>query len=361
MFNKLKRKLLLLTMGITSLVVIGSFGLVYMITYNSIRIEDALRADMVQEAQGDIFTSYLIDLGEQVLVLEQNLSDMDWPEESHWLMHWDDEVGHFFLLDTGVSDVFLTQLLVTLVVICAVVLAVIGLISYGFMKSAMRPIMESYQQQQRFVADASHELKTPLAIIQTSVDAVALDPFNQAEFLDNIYAQAQRMNKLVTELLTLATAQERQVLPRELVSTNLSQLVQDTALSLEVIAYEKGKLLHTHIEAGIERLTNPDHLTQVLMILLDNALTHSTSPQIDLSLTLHKKKPNLSVSNGVTGLSQGEAELFFQRFYRGDDSRKHTGNYGLGLAIAHSLMKGLGAELKVRVAQGLITFEVELP
>lgn len=246
------------------------------------------------------------------------------------------------------------SLLVLLAVFVAVgtltLLAMLG-ISILFAKRAVAPIEQSSQKQRQFVQDASHELKTPLASICANLEALQANKEetirNQEKWLNHITHETNRMNKLVTELLELARAdQTEQTIKLEPIS--LSHLLERTLLSVETVLYEKGISLDQQIEKDVFVNGNQDKAEQVIGILLDNACKYTNrGGTIEVSLRRQRKYAVLTVTNTGEGIPPEHMDKIFDRFYRVDDSRKHTGSYGLGLPIAKSLVEQMGATLSV--------------
>lgn len=229
-------------------------------------------------------------------------------------------------------------------------LAMLG-ISILFAKRAVAPIEQSYHKQKRFVQDASHELKTPLASIRANLEALQANKQetvqSQEKWLNHISHETRRMNKLVTELLELARAdQTEQTVTLEPIC--LSNLLERTLLSVETMLYEKGISLQQQIEADVSVGGSPDKVEQIIRILLDNACKYTDAHGgIEVCLYREKKYAVLTVSNTGEGIAPEHIDKIFDRFYRVDDSRKHTGSYGLGLPIAKSLVEQMGGILSV--------------
>jgi len=204
---------------------------------------------------------------------------------------------------------------------------------------AIRPVGEAFERQRRFISDASHELKTPIAIISSNADVLEADlPGNK--WLNNIKDQSQRMDNLVRELLTLAKTDEMQD-DITLAEFDLSAAVLGAVLPFESVAFEQGKEFYVDIQENLRYTGNEEGIRQVVSILADNAIKHAEANGV-IKITLHEKnnKKRLEVYNTGMGISEGEQEKIFERFYRSDTSRsRHTGGYGLGLSIAQSTVQ----------------------
>lgn len=262
-----------------------------------------------------------------------------------------EQFSQIAFLDITASRQSLLELLAAIVGIgILTLLAMLG-ISVLFAKRAVAPIEQSYHKQKQFVQDASHELKTPLASIRANLEALQANQQetiqSQQKWLDHISHETRRMSKLVTDLLELARAdQTEQTVTMEPIC--LSNLLEHTLLSVETVLYEKGISLQQQIEADVSVSGNPDKVEQVIQILLDNAGKY-TNPGGIIEVCLHRQRKQavLTVSNTGEGIAPEHIDKIFDRFYRTDDSRKHTGSYGLGLSIAKSLVEQMGATLSV--------------
>ena len=143
---------------------------------------------------------------------------------------------------------------------------------------------------------------------------------------------------------------------------DFSHVVTGESLVFETFAFENGKVLQSNIEEGIVLTGNQNQLTQVISVLLDNALRHATGTQIELNLKKQGHSAILSVSNDAEEISQEKLEHLFDRFYRVDDVRNSEDNhYGLGLSIAQAVVQKHGGTINVSYSEGKIIFTVQLP
>lgn len=220
-----------------------------------------------------------------------------------------------------------------------------------------KPVAESFDKQKQFIADASHELKTPLAVIMASADALESNPTDK-KWLENIRSESDRMNKLIADLLELAKSEEVND-QTEFAVGNLSKAVEMSVLTFEGIMFEKGVMLEDSIEDNISLNMNVYKIKQLMSILLDNAVKHSQSGGT-ITVNLKKEKDIvLTVTNQGEGIPQGEEEKIFERFYRADESRNRNENrYGLGLAIAKNICLSHHADISAKSENGSTTFKV---
>ena len=220
----------------------------------------------------------------------------------------------------------------------------------------IKPVKESFDKQKQFIADASHELKTPLSVIVASSEAIDIDEKN-SKWLKNIEYETNRMNLLISKLLSLAKSEQRKKV--RLVNNNLSKIVELSLLTFEGRAHEKDIKFNYDIEDNIFMLMDEDSIKELVEILLDNAIKHSKKKgTINLSL---KKDGQiiLLVENEGEAIPKGEEEKIFERFYRVDKARSRKDNrYGLGLAIAKNIVLLHKGKIKASSMDGTTTFQV---
>ncbi len=222
----------------------------------------------------------------------------------------------------------------------------------------IKPVRESFEKQKQFIADASHELKTPLSVITASSEALEAEP-TEKKWLRNIRIEADRMNQLISDLLNLA-ANEQTEKP-QLQTGNLSKTVELAALTFEGRAFESKVRLDYDIEPDISMPMVENSIKQLVEILLDNGVKHSGEGEaIKIRLYRENKKIFLTITNRGEAIPQGEEKKIFERFYRIDKSRNRSeGRYGLGLAIAKSIVEQHGGCISASSADGLTTFCVQ--
>ena len=229
---------------------------------------------------------------------------------------------------------------------------------------AVKPVDQAWQQQRQFVADASHELKTPLTVIMTNAEMLQDPGYNEEtrqQFSSSILTMSQQMRGLVEGLLELARVDNGAV-KTSFSELDMSQLVEDDMLPFEPLYFEKELTLSTAIEKGIRVKGSPSHLRQVLDILLDNAMKYST-PQGEVRVKLKKQGSHcvLSVASPGAEISAEDLKNIFKRFYRIDKARSRDGSYGLGLSIAQSIVEEHRGRIWAESGNGINTFLVQLP
>ena len=259
-----------------------------------------------------------------------------------------------------------TLRVVLIAAVCvAGVMLVMFFVSLFLAGMALRPVEEAWTAQKRFVADASHELKTPLTVIlandrilrshgEETVDS-------QSGWLDSTAEEARRMRALVDDMLTLAQSEEGTAAPvRERV--DLSRLLTGTLLQLEPVAFEKGVTLDGEIADGLFALGDENKLKQLAVILVDNAVKYAPRGE-SVSVRAEKagSKIRLSVKNTGSFIAPEDLPHIFERFYRADRSRSSEGA-GLGLSIAAGITEAHGGRISAASDEKTGTeFTVSLP
>ena len=232
------------------------------------------------------------------------------------------------------------------------------IISLNITKRIVKPVNESFIRQKQFIYDASHELKTPIAIISASAEMLEKNP-KEKKWLDNIKTENNRMNKLVISLLDLSKSEnikENEVYT----NVNLSKVIKNKALTFESLIYENSLELDVDVANDIMFNCNEDRIKELLSILMDNAIKHSL-PNSQITVKLSKEKNNiyLSVKNKGKEIPVSEREKIFERFYRLDKSRNRDSNrYGIGLSIAKNIVINHNGTISVNCKDGYTTFMV---
>lgn len=219
-----------------------------------------------------------------------------------------------------------------------------------------KPARESFEKQKQFIADASHELKTPLSVIVASSEALEDNP-KEKKWLTNIKEEANRMNLLITDLLELAKSEQKTDILKD---GNLSKVVELSTLTFEGKAFESNIKIGYDIDPNIKMKMSENSIKQLVEILLDNAVKHSEEKStINISLKEDNNQIELLVKNKGEAIPKGEEEKIFERFYRVDKSRNRDSNrYGLGLAIAKNIVLNHNGKISAYSLDGTTTFKV---
>lgn len=247
----------------------------------------------------------------------------------------------------------------------------IGVISFGcfliisvlLARWAVKPVESAWNQQRQFVADASHELKTPLTVIMTNTELLQSPLYSEAErsvFIGSILTMSRQMRGLVESLLELARV-DNGTTKMYLSEMDFSEVVSDGLLPFEPLYFEKELLLESDVEEDIRIRGSAAHLRQVLDILLDNGAKYAIAPgTVVVKLKRQGNHCLLSVSNPGERISREDLKNIFKRFYRVDKARAMNHSYGLGLSIAESIVKEHGGKIWAESEGGINTFFVQL-
>ena len=238
------------------------------------------------------------------------------------------------------------------------------LISLFLARWAVKPVEQAWTQQQQFVADASHELKTPLTVILTNAELLQNQDCSadqQAQFSSSILTMSRQMRELVERLLDLARVDSG---ASQMVFSKLdfSTLVADAVLPFDPLFFERELQLNCQIEEHVWVSGSPSHLQQVLDVLLDNAMKY-TAPHNTVCVGLKRCGSHalLAVANPGMPISREELKHIFKRFYRADKARSINGSYGLGLSIADRIITEHRGKIWAESSNGINTFYVQLP
>ena len=270
--------------------------------------------------------------------------------------------------DTSWESSAMRQRVFTSLVVLLVALAAFFPVSLFLSRWAMKPTELSWKQQQQFVADASHELKTPLTILLADTDILLSHPSDtietQRKWVEYIQEEGNRMKELVEDLLFLARSDSAAAkdVPRQRLS--LSDLCWNCQLSFEPVAFERSVELVPEIGSQISVSGNEEQLRRLVNILLDNACKYcGERGTVTLTLRQQGDKAVLSVHNTGAPIPPEALPHLFERFYRVDPSRtRESGGHGLGLPIAASITEHHKGKITVESSEGAGTrFTVTLP
>jgi two-component system sensor histidine kinase CiaH len=265
---------------------------------------------------------------------------------SHWTFNMKPTNDGYMLvfLDITAQQEILTNLIYTFSVVGLVMLLILFFTSRFFANQSIRPVKEAFDKQKQFIADASHEMKTPLTIINTNADVLLSNSedtiHNQSKWLHYIKSETERMTRLTNDLLYLTEMDDSRA-SMVYSKFNLSEAVETIILTMEAVIFEKNVALDYEIEPNLTVQGSSEQIKQVVMILLDNAVKYTNSKgTVTLALKKQQNDVVLSVSNTGEGIAAEHLTRIFDRFYRTDTSRaRKQGGYGLGLAIAKSIIE----------------------
>lgn len=396
MFDKLKLKFILINMSLLTTVFISIFGTIYFMTNSSLNrdINETLHSLMVTnhkpkpnysniivdvDDNGLITKSfisfnlsidydYLQDIVSNILKEKNNSDKITINDEPYiFLKKSDSPFSKIVLLNVSYQENLKSSLLKIFLFVGTISLIVLLIISIYLTNKSIKPIKLVFEKQKQFIADASHELKTPLTIIKTNTSLILSNPDdtikNQSKWINYINLQTDRMSELVTEMLSLAKLDSEN---NNLVFTkiNISKIIESMILQFDAIIFENNITLNTNISKDIFINGDKESIKKLFSIIMDNAIKHtSNNGEIHINLYSEKNTLRLSIKNTGLGIPSEHLEKIFERFYRVDTSRvRDTGGYGLGLSIAKSIVEQHKGKI---YAQSTLnkdtTFFIELP
>ncbi|MDR1027872.1 MAG: HAMP domain-containing histidine kinase [Clostridiales Family XIII bacterium] len=428
MLKRLRNKLLLVNMIALSAVILFSFSVVYFVTYSHLQglivsdlrsippdvMTNAILSERDQQAgvgAGGFRVNGLPDLPidySRAFVINTNKSGNILSVFSRIELEKDDyikaarlasqsgaETGRINLagnrwqfLVTGAdkeSIIFLnvdgyertlSRMLFSMSIIGGCVFAILLFMSYRLANRAIRPVDESMEKQRRFVADASHELKTPLAIIDANAEAILADddpsPEGRRKWLERIEEESSRMRALVDSLLYLAKAEDGD---RENLPFDLAAAAEDEIGRVEAILYERNiRLALEKYDGQVIVKADEERLRRAILILLDNAVKYTNEGgEVTVETGRGRHVGYIKVSNTGEEIPSADLPRIFDRFYRADRARAsaresaapngktYQSGFGLGLAIAKTIVERSGGRIYATSANGFSTFTVELP
>lgn len=278
-----------------------------------------------------------------------------------YLVQTNDAGSIIALMDYSAEEQTNNQLLLISGILGGIGLILFGFLSYLLSGLMVRPVTEAFDKQRQFISDASHELKTPIAVILSNSELLS-DTFGENRQLSYIKQECDRMHHLVTSLLTLTRLEQTPDKELEKSDFCISDALLERILPMESIAFEKGIVMESDICPDLTFYGVKEQIQQLAGILIDNALTY-TSPQGQIQITLKKESHHLvfTVSNTGDEIPEAERIRLFERFYRSDKARSRaTGHFGLGLSIAQSIVANHKGHIHVESANGMNSFIVSL-
>lgn len=392
MLKKLRTKFICFTMALVFVMLCVIFGMVYGFTANNLENDSLQLMRSVGGPPGrmdsrnpDIRVPYLIlqqnnlgvwiaqgsdyyDLNDQNFLkdLLQAVSAQEGrngvlKEYDMRYLREDAPTVRYVFMDVSAERTTLNHLVRTCVFIGIISLVLFFGVSMLLARWAIRPVETAWEQQKQFVADASHELKTPLAVILTNAELLAEESYSPEEhqkFGQNILTMSHQMRHLVEGLLELARLDS--VTPASL-PLDFSALTETALLPFEPVLFEEELVLESNILPGLWVNGSASHLQQVIEVFLDNARKYADPGAVTVKLDKAGNHALLQVENVGTPLTDEEAKNIFRRFYRTDASRSRNGSYGLGLSIAQRITQQHGGKIWAEGTEAGNRFSLLLP
>ncbi len=266
--------------------------------------------------------------------------------------------------DTATEAATIRSMVYSCIFIFAAAMLIFLGISILLSRWAIRPVAVAWDQQRQFVADASHELKTPLAVIMANAELMQSEDASESDkrkFSENILSTTYQMRSLVENMLEMARVDNGTV-QMHFAPLDMSELISNAVLSFQLLYEEKGMGLRCAVSEGISIAGSEQHLYQVMDVLLDNALKYGTpGGMVSVDLTNHGRSCTFSVASPGEPISKEDLKNIFKRFYRADKARVMNGSYGLGLAIAESIVEAHKGKIWAESENGNNIFYVQIP
>lgn len=398
MFDKLKRKFVMINMALLTIVFVAIFSVIYMLTaiagdrqtefaLNTIMFapprpfpDNPVAANsMVAELDKEnniVKTFSFMNINQDIIARAVRQAGKTEAVSGKIRI---DETRYAFLKQKtpyGAKIVFvdrtpqhrtLMNMLLIFLAVGGISLILLFIISVYFANKSIEPIQEVFEKQKQFIADASHELRTPLTVIKTNLALIAANSEatvkSQARWIGYISSQTDRMSGLVDDMLALARVDYMETGPM-FSGFDLSQMLNSTLLSFEAILFESHITLEPRIQPEVSLNGDKEGIKKVIDILIDNAVKNTpVNGKIAVSLTGADNKIKLRITNTGPGIAAADLEKIFERFYRADTARsRENGGYGLGLAIAKAIVEQHRGRIYATSNPGADTaFVVELP
>ncbi|MBR2377523.1 MAG: HAMP domain-containing histidine kinase [Clostridia bacterium] len=400
MKNRFRKNFIIIAFAVLTCVFIVFFGIVNIVTYYSISNRAEEVVDLILDNDGILppiinnnedftpefqyetrYFSIYISKNHSVAINVDKISSVN-KETANRMVHelimaekTEGYVSNFKFkskqIDDGVLYVFLdcsrqimtyNSIFISSVVISITCLVIIFITLILLSQKVVKPFVENYNKQKQFITNASHELKTPLAIIKATTEVLEIEN-GKNEWTESIQEQTSKLSNLTEKLVFLARMDENQdkTVFKEF---DYSETVKEVALPYDAVATTKNIKYSLDVEPDISIVGDVSLLGQLASILLDNAFKYVTKDgYVDVKLTKTKKDVILSVKNSAENIDPKQLKKLFERFYRSDDSRNSsTGGFGIGLSIANSIVNAHKGKINAKSQDGnSIEFIAVLP
>ena len=271
------------------------------------------------------------------------------------------ELDEFIKEQNEKSNSQVKKIIIFATIIALISLIIIYLVSKKIANILVMPVNETLEKQKQFISDASHELKTPLAVIEANADVLENEIGNN-KWLAYIQNETESMDKLINELLLLAKIENVDDV-KDYEKFNLSEYIETITSMFESMAYEKQVKIITKIQNNIILNGNKQDIEHIISTLLDNAIKHSLNEkEVEVELFREKNNIIIKVKNCGDPIPKNQRDKIFERFYRVDKARnRDEKRYGLGLAIAKSTVIKYNGKIDFECKEGITCFKVVLP
>ena len=305
--------------------------------------------------------SHLVSLDETTLKelglrLAQGTSTQGWEGSLRYQVAKTDAGTMVVLVDANKETQQISRLMMVTGAVFVLCLAVVYVLVRLVSKRAIRPFVENVERQQQFIANASHEIKTPLAVLSANTDLLAMMG-TEAKFVDSNKRQIKRLNSLVEQMLILSRYDEGEAAATK-EEVDLVAVTKAIVEEILPVLNEKGLQVEFTGEAQTIVTTNKSAMTELIRILLDNAMKYTVGEPV---ITIEAKRTQLAIGNETEPMTKEQVSQIFDRFYRVDSSRNRTtGGSGLGLSIAQKIAETNDVQLTAELtSETQIRFVIE--
>ena len=248
----------------------------------------------------------------------------------------------------------------TMLLICAVGLVGSFVLVLLLSKRAIRPEIENARRQKQFITNASHELKTPLAVIRANTEVIEMLQ-GESEWTQSTMSQVDRMDGLVQNLVMISRSMEQED-RSSMGEIDVAQVVMDSVEPFQALARQEEKKLVCVLEEGVRMVADASAIQQLCTLLVDNAIKYcDAGGRVAVELASPKRsRVTLTVSNTFAEGKNAEFGRYFERFYRDDEAHSDEGGYGIGLSVAESICVRYGGSIKAAWKNGMAVFTCQL-
>ena len=265
--------------------------------------------------------------------------------------------GITFLDCTRSLDSANTFLLLSLSISILVLFAVFMLV-WIISDHIVKPIIQGYEKQKRFITDAGHDIKTPITIIDADAELIEME-FGESEWLSDIKKQTARMTTLTNELIYLSRTEERQQTPH--IDFPLSEVAEEVVNSFGAPAKTKNIKINLSVAPALFYHGDEDSVRKLFTLLLDNAVKYSPAEKsIDLTVRKQGRGVSIKISNEAPDLTDKTVARMFDRFYRSDPARSSGGGFGIGLSVASAIVSSHKGKINAHKEGNILVIEAIL-
>ena len=316
---------------------------------------------VANDAVQSVDQSHLVSIDETTLKelglrIAQGTSTKGWEGSLRYQVAKTDAGTMVVLVDANKETQQISRLMMVTGAVFVLCLAVVYVLVRIVSKRAIRPFVENVERQQQFIANASHEIKTPLAVLSANTDLLAMMG-TEAKFVDSNKRQIKRLNSLVEQMLILSRYDEGEAAATK-EEVDLVAVTKAIVEEILPVLNEKGLQVEFTGEAQTIITTNKSAMTELIRILLDNAMRYTVGKPV---ITIETKRNQLAIGNETEPMTKEQVSQIFDRFYRVDSSRNRTtGGSGLGLSIAQKIAETNDVQLTAELtSETQIRFVIE--